>query len=183
MFGDDLWPHRSGTLDKAMADHLFGDPSDWDIFCLRNFDTFRRTSVRVSKMNAVARAQLTHWGRVTHICVNKLSTIGSDNGLSPSRCQAIVWTNAGFLSIGPLRPNFSEILFKIQQFSLTKMHLKMSSAKRRLCCLGPNVLTFQMLTLLQKYIFIYIYIYIYIIFILYIYLFSVPNVLLYRLIS
>ena len=29
-----------------------------DIFCL-NFDTFTRTSVRVSKMNAVARAQLT----------------------------------------------------------------------------------------------------------------------------
>ena len=30
-----------------------------DIFCLKNFDTFTRTSVRVSKMNAVARAQLT----------------------------------------------------------------------------------------------------------------------------
>ena len=29
-----------------------------DIFCLKNFDTFSRTIVRVSKMNAVARAQL-----------------------------------------------------------------------------------------------------------------------------
>ena len=29
-----------------------------DIFCLKNFDTFTRTSVRVSKTNAVARAQL-----------------------------------------------------------------------------------------------------------------------------
>ena len=29
-----------------------------DIFCLKNFGTFTRTSVRVSKMNAVARAQL-----------------------------------------------------------------------------------------------------------------------------
>ena len=28
---------------------------------------------------------LTHWGRVTHICVNKLTIIGSDNGLSPGR--------------------------------------------------------------------------------------------------
>ena len=28
---------------------------------------------------------LTHWGRVTHICVNELTTIGSDNGLSPGR--------------------------------------------------------------------------------------------------
>ena len=30
-----------------------------DIFCLKNFDTFKRTSVRVSKMNAVAPALLT----------------------------------------------------------------------------------------------------------------------------
>ena len=29
-----------------------------DIFCLKNFDNFTRTSVSVSKMNAVARAQL-----------------------------------------------------------------------------------------------------------------------------
>ena len=43
---------------------------------------------------------LTHWGRVTHICVSKLSIIGSDNGLSPDRRQAIIWTNAGILLIG-----------------------------------------------------------------------------------
>ena len=45
---------------------------------------------------------LTHWGRVTHICVCKQTSIGSDNGLSPGRCQAIIWTNAGILLIGPL---------------------------------------------------------------------------------
>ena len=33
---------------------------------------------------------LTHWGRVTHIWVNKLSILGSDNGLSPGRRQAII---------------------------------------------------------------------------------------------
>ena len=33
---------------------------------------------------------LTHWGWVTHICVRKLATIGSDNGLSPGRRQAII---------------------------------------------------------------------------------------------
>ena len=32
---------------------------------------------------------LTHWGRVTHICVGKL-ILGSDNGLSPGRRQAII---------------------------------------------------------------------------------------------
>ena len=37
----------------------FESPSGRDIFCLKNVDTFTRTSVRVSKMNAVAHAQLT----------------------------------------------------------------------------------------------------------------------------
>ena len=70
---------------------------------------------------------LTHWGRVMHICVSKLTIIGSDNGLSPGRHQAIIWTNAGILLIGPLGTNFSEILVGIQTFSFRKMHLKMLS--------------------------------------------------------
>ena len=41
-------------------------------------------------------------GRVTHICVSKLNIIGSDNGLSPGRRQAIIWTNVWILLIGPL---------------------------------------------------------------------------------
>ena len=39
--------------------------------------------------------KLTHWGRVMHICVGKLTTIGSDNGLLPVWRQAIIWTIAG----------------------------------------------------------------------------------------
>ena len=83
---------------------------------------------------------LTHWGRVTHICVSKLTIIGSDNGLSPGRCQAIIWTNAGILFIGSLWTNFSEILIEILTFSFKKMLLKLSSAKWRPFCLGLNVL-------------------------------------------
>ena len=56
---------------------------------------------------------LTHWGCVTHICVNKLTIIGSDNGFSPGRRQAIIWTNAGIFLIGSLETNFSEILIEI----------------------------------------------------------------------
>ena len=82
---------------------------------------------------------ITHWGRVTHICVGKLTIIGSDNGLSPGRRQAIIWTNAGILLIGPLGTNFSEILIEIDTFSFKKMHLKMS-AKWRPFCLGLNVI-------------------------------------------
>ena len=84
---------------------------------------------------------LTHWGRVTDICVCNLTITGSDNGLSPGRRQAIIWTNAGILLIGPLGINFSEILIEIQTFSYMKMHLKMSFAKRRPFCLGLNVLS------------------------------------------
>ena len=84
--------------------------------------------------------QLTHWGRVTHICVDKLNIIGSDNGLSPRRRQAIIWTNVGILLIRPLGTNFGEILFRNQTFSFKKMHLKMSSAKWQPFCLGLNEL-------------------------------------------
>ena len=80
--------------------------------------------------NPVA-VKLTHWGRVTHICVSKLTIIGPDNGLSPDRRQAIVWTNAGLLLIGPLGTNFNEILIEILTFPFKKMRLKVSSAKRR----------------------------------------------------
>ena len=86
------------------------------------------------------KSLLTHWGRVTHICIVKLTIIGSDNGLSPGRRQAIIWTNAGILLIGPLGTNFIQILIGIQTFPFKKMHLKMSSAKWRPFCLGLNEL-------------------------------------------
>ena len=82
----------------------------------------------------------THWGRVTHICVSKLTITGSPNGMSPRRRQSIIWTNAGILLIGPLGTNLSEILSEIWTFSFKKKHLKTSSAKWRPFCLGLNVL-------------------------------------------
>ena len=80
---------------------------------------------------------------MTHICVGNLTIIGSDNGLSPDRHQAIIWTNAGLLLIGPLGTNFSELSIEILTLSFKKMRLKVSSAKRRPFCLGLNVLTEQ----------------------------------------
>ena len=78
---------------------------------------------------------------MTHICVGKLTIIGSDNGLSPGRRQAIIWTNIVILLIEHLGANFSEILIKINIFSFKKMYLKMSSGKWRPFCLGLNVLS------------------------------------------
>ena len=84
---------------------------------------------------------LTHWGRVTHMCVSKLTIIGLANGLSPGRRRAIISTNAGILLIWPLGTNFSEIYIKIRTFPFKKLRLKVSSAKWRLFCLGLSVLT------------------------------------------
>ena len=86
---------------------------------------------------------LTHWGRVTHICVSKLIIIGSDNGLSPGRRQAIIWTNDGILLIRTFRTHFSEIVSEIHTSSFKKLHFKMSSGKWRPYWLGLNVLTLE----------------------------------------
>ena len=74
--------------------------------------------------------KLTHWKRVTPIIW----------WLSPGRQQAIIWTNAAILLIGPLGTNFTEILLEIYTFLLKKIHFKMSFGKWRPSCLGLNVL-------------------------------------------
>ena len=65
--------------------------------------------------------------------------IGLDNGLTPARCQSIIWISASLLLIRPLGTNFSEIGIKIQQFSNNEMKFKMPSAKFWQFCL--NLLT------------------------------------------
>ena len=90
---------------------------------------------------ALTTTRQPHWGRVTHIRVSKLTIIGSDNGLSPGRRQAIIWNNARLLLIEPLGTNVSEISFEIQRFSFKKMPMNMSSVKWRPFCLGLDALT------------------------------------------
>ena len=55
-----------------------------------------------------------NWVRMTHICVGKLTIIGSDNGLAPGQRQTIIWTNDGILLIGPPRNKL--------QWNLTEIH-------------------------------------------------------------
>ena len=78
---------------------------------------------------------------MTHICVSELTIIGSDNGLSPGRRQAIIWTNAGILLIRPLGTNFNEIFIEINIISFKKIQIenvvwKMSSILSRLQCVN-----------------------------------------------
>ena len=74
---------------------------------------------------------------VPHLCVG----VGSDNGLSPIRRQAIIWTNAEILLTEPLRTKFSEISIEIHTFWFKKMHLKIWSAKLRPFCPRGDELT------------------------------------------
>ena len=76
-----------------------------------------------------------------YICVSKWTLIGSYDGLSPGQRQAIILTDAGILSIGPLGTYFGEILIEMYVFSFKKIHLKLPSGNWRPFCLGLNVLT------------------------------------------
>ena len=67
---------------------------------------------------------LTHLPLVPHICISELGQ------------NWFRW----LLSIGTLGPNSSEILLKIQNFSFTKMHQKISSAKWWPFCPGGDEL-------------------------------------------
>ena len=115
-------------LDRSM-ESLVGC---WFMPCLNPGD--------VASEYPLAPCAITHWGWVTHICVSKQTIIGSDNCLSPGRRQAIIWTNAGILLIGPFGTNFSGILIKIYIFSFKKMHLKMSSGNWQPFYLGLKVI-------------------------------------------
>ena len=83
---------------------------------------------------------LTHWGRVTHICLSELIIFGLDNGLSPCPRQAIIWTNAEILLIGPLEIKSNDISVINQLFLFKKRHLKIPSSHWGPFCLGFIVL-------------------------------------------
>ena len=65
-------------------------------------DLVKRQTPTILKKNVKLRefrspGILTHWGRVTHICVSKLIVSCPDDTLLPGRSQAIIWNNAGIL--------------------------------------------------------------------------------------
>ena len=83
---------------------------DTKLVAIWRYNTYEKNEVHASTqydyVNRPVVGWLTHWGRVTHIFVGTNTNIGSDNGLSPDRRQAIIWTNARILLIAPLEINF-----------------------------------------------------------------------------
>ena len=134
-----LWGHSEQVMSGRHTEYICVEcrqhaptlPNTWAV----------RREITPRGITRAPETLLTHWDRVTHICVSKTTIIGPDNGLLPGRHQAIIWTKAKILSIRTLGTNFGEILRKIYTFSFKKMHLKMSSAKWRQFYLGLNVLT------------------------------------------
>ena len=77
--------------------------------CVHNIDALSHTrgnSIAKSRCWSFVSFALTHWSQVTHIWGSKLTIAGSDNGFSPDRRQAVIWTNAKILVNGPLETNF-----------------------------------------------------------------------------
>ena len=111
------------------------------ISCTGKMTSYIESALRIlaPAMAAGWHAPLTHWGRVTHICISKLTIIASDNGLTPDWHQAIIRTSAGIWLIPTQGTNFNEVC-EIHTFSFKKIHLKMSSAKLRQFCLSLKVL-------------------------------------------
>ena len=76
---------------------------------------------QVISSDFIALEWLIHWSWVIDKCVSKLTIIGSDNGLSPGRHQAIIWTYAGISLIWTLGTKFSQILNEIHHYSFRKL--------------------------------------------------------------
>ena len=88
--------------------HIWLTRRQWAMWCLHIYDKIVAYSTRTCCFIKILQVSqwLTHWGRVMHIYISKLTIIGSDDGLSPGRRQAIIRTNAGILLNEPLRTNF-----------------------------------------------------------------------------
>ena len=89
---------------------------------------------------------LTHWGRVTHICVSKLTIMGSDSSLSPGLPAPSHYLNQWWNIVNWTlikSTNFSEILIVIYTSTFKKLQFTMSSGKWRPFCLVLNVLSLK----------------------------------------
>ena len=151
MARDYMWPlvremlifrgwDKIGVTWRHLKSH-FGEWNSWismniALKCVPNFPVN-------SEPSFCLQLYLTYWGRVTHISVRQLATIGPDNGLSTGQRHVIIWTNAGTFLIGTLGINYREILVKNHIFSFKKMHFKMSSGYWLQLYLGLNVLTLR----------------------------------------
>ena len=125
---------RSGTNSKpAMtAKH------SWHV---KNWDQIIQIVIRAKQFPqnltifTIAHTPFAEWVNSLKMSISKLTIIGSDNGLAPTRWHClqtgyIVWTNAAILLIWPLQTELSEV------FSFKKIQLNILPIKCRPFYLG-----------------------------------------------
>ena len=113
--------HYSDVMVGTMASQITSVSIVWPIVCSGEDQKSHQSSASLAFVRGIRRSPVNspHKEPVTwkmlpfddvsmYASVNRVG-IGSENGLSPIRCQAIILTNAGILSIGPLGTYFSEI--------------------------------------------------------------------------
>ena len=105
-----LWPDLSSIIDTDVIDgcHNLRDSCESNFFTCANHQL---VFVDVIKHRIIPDMGYLSWvfTHLPQVSVNQVS-IGSNNGLSPGRCQGIIWTNDGIMLFGPLGINFGEIL-------------------------------------------------------------------------
>ena len=126
-----------------------------NIFCLKSFDTFTRTSVRVSQMNAAARAQLIF--QMLTLLRRYLYCQSQFSKTWDSRCLALiaemVWAFGMNPKVGGSSPSQVENIFYLKIFDIfTRTSVRMSAMN----AVARAQQTFQILALLQIYIFIHL---------------------------
>ena len=92
-----LWLESTGGSTLQMPSPSIYSSQTWSVMCLQ------------------MSYHLTYWGRVTHICVSKLTSSALDIGLSPGRHEAIIWTNAGIFLIRTRLRN--KLQWNLKQYS------------------------------------------------------------------
>ena len=108
-----FYQHRSTLIPAWISNYIHYNTVGWNYLSIPKLQLLHCWSLVKNKQFHLTlynkcdhlhmlRLTLTHWGRVTHICVGKSTIIGSHNGLSPHRRQAIIWTNAGIFLIRPV---------------------------------------------------------------------------------
>ena len=86
--------------------------------------------------NYLLQTILTHWGRVVHICVSKLTIIGSDISLSPGQHQTISWTNVGILLIWPRGTNLQNVSLLVPASMCLAASIGYNLIEVNHCCTG-----------------------------------------------
>ena len=111
-----LFDYRSAYTNESVIECCY--LTEWE-HCWNSEYIIQKESWLREKWINHSHNHLTHWGRVTHICVGNQTIIGSDNGMSPFRRHSLSEPMLGYFMCS-LGTNISEILSGINTFDSTK---------------------------------------------------------------